>query len=99
MVGNGPGAHSMWACGGSSLQGATSTVELQLANSCRYTEHSEKHIIVPGVICVLVLVYLILVVWDAHLLQVCVFSLGTDGLLHVKNQLKSEAGNHLQKYT
>lgn len=60
--------------------------------------HSEKHIIVAGVICALVLVYQIIFVWDAYLLQVCVFSLGTDSLLHVKNQLESKAGNHLQKY-
>lgn len=60
--------------------------------------HGEKHIL-AGVICALVLVYQILFVWGAYLVQVCVFSLGTDGLLHVKNQLESEAGNHLHKYT
>lgn len=43
-------------------------------------------------------VYHILFVGHTQLVEVCVVSLGADGLLHVKDQLVSETCNHLQKY-
>lgn len=103
-VGKSPASHSIWAWGSSCLHGATSTVELQLENSCSQT-HKHTHIrpnklakshIYSTAERVSSRVYHILVIGGTELTQVFVFSFGTCGLPHIKSHLEPETCDHLQ---